>query len=83
MKAIKFITYSFLMISIAFIIRLVGYFITGNLALALESAHIVIDFIITIFILVTLGLFQVNFLVDFPMASSSSRILFPFHLQFL
>lgn len=61
MKAINFITYSFLMISIAFIIRLVGYFITGNLALALESAHIVIDFIITIFILVTLRVISSEF----------------------
>ncbi|MGC8599396.1 MAG: cation diffusion facilitator family transporter [Thermoplasmata archaeon] len=66
MNAIRLITYSFILISLAFIIRIIGFIITGNAALALESVHILIDFIITIFILITLKIISSQYSGRYP-----------------
>lgn len=56
MKPYQLIVLSFVMITFSLVIRIFGYFITGNIALAMESWHIGIDVIITVFILITLRL---------------------------
>ncbi len=57
---------SFASIFGALLIRLVGYFYTNNLALALETAHITFDVVLTLFILATIRVTKANFTKNLP-----------------
>ncbi|MGC9037233.1 MAG: cation diffusion facilitator family transporter [Candidatus Micrarchaeia archaeon] len=55
------IVYAFLSVTLALAIRLAGFWITYNIALAMESVHIVIDVVITLFVLVAIWLTKASF----------------------
>ncbi|MEM2116744.1 MAG: cation diffusion facilitator family transporter [Thermoplasmata archaeon] len=61
----RFIIYSFALILLSFIIRILGYTYTKNIALAMESLHIIIDVIITIFILIALNIISSKYSLKF------------------
>ncbi len=57
----RLIILSFLAIAIALAIRLLGYVYTSNLALAMETAHITFDAVLTFFVLVAIKVTRANF----------------------
>ncbi len=65
MKYLRLITYSFALILISFLIRILGYIYTGNIAIGMEALHMVIDIFITIFILITLKIISSNYSLRF------------------
>lgn len=56
-----FVSLAFILILLSFGVRLFGYFKTQNAALGIESVHIIVDFMLTLFVLVVLGVTRSKF----------------------
>ncbi len=80
-RIILLIALAFALILISFAIRLFGFSVTGNVALGMETAHIIVDFVLTFFVIVVIkvtrskfgqsfsfGLFKLEDLISFFIA---------------
>ncbi|MGC8676169.1 MAG: cation diffusion facilitator family transporter [Candidatus Micrarchaeia archaeon] len=57
----RLIVLAFISVSIALAVRLVGYALTRNVALAMETVHIVFDAVLTLFVLLAIWVTRANF----------------------